>query len=74
MAQEKPASIEPNHVYDQRDPDIVVQETDSEISYVHTLTHSMGTPQAKMSVSDRKVQDTLIKPALNSPRFRVTEL
>ena len=74
MAQEKSASIEPSHVYDQRDPDTVVQETDSEISYVHTLTYSMGTPQAKMSVSDRKVQDTLIKPALNSPRFRVTEL
>ena len=71
MAQEKPASIEPNYVYDQRDLDIVVQETDSEVSYVHTL---IGTPQAKMSVSDRKVQDTLIKPALNSPRFRVTEL
>ena len=33
-----------------------------------------GTPQTKMSVSDRKVQDTWIKPALNSPRFRVTEL
>ena len=40
VAQEKPASIEPNHVYDQRDLNIVTQKTDPKVSCVHTLTYS----------------------------------
>ena len=40
VVQEKPASIEPNHVYDQRDLNIVTQKTDPKVSCVHTLTYS----------------------------------
>ena len=62
VAQEKPASIEPNHVYDQRDPDIVIQETDSEVSYVHTLTYSMEHLKLKCQFQTAKCKTHELNP------------
>ena len=62
VAQEKPASIEPNYVYDQRDLDIVIQETDSEVSYVHTLTYSMEHLKPKCQFQTAKCKTHELNP------------
>ena len=58
MAQEKPASIEPNHAHDQRDLNIVTQKTDPKVSCLHTLTDTKEHLNINMSLTDRNVQGT----------------